>query len=397
MTAFLDASGATQQVDLQVSMYREASQSGMSFQHFINTKYPTDAKKYGTTFEQLMESNGIFMKPNRELGIRASTMDEIMNGTSLQAGGAGVTVKDGVPASRILFPAVFLLAIEDRLIANLTMTADAFESMIAINESVAGDRYEQPKLNFDKPSAGFSQGIAQLAAPASMLTITAADVAYRIPTFSLGMEISDQALKASTLDIVALSLARQAAVQRNIRAQGYMMALFNGDIDNNLGAGDGSLASLGLVDTSTSFDAASVAGAAFTQKSWMKYLIKNGTKRTITHIVTDIDAAMRIEGRTGKPTVFQDDAQSPRIDTQFKLMNPTWAKNPEIFLTQDPNWPTGTLMGFDKTWAIRRVRNITADYQAIEALVMRRSQTMRFDFGEHVNRLFDDAFGCMTI
>lgn len=390
MSAFLDASGATQQVELSVGMYQAAARRGMSFSQYINAEYPTDAKKYGPVFQQLMASEGIFVKPNRELGIRASTMDEILNGKEVGAG--GVTVKDGVPASRILYPAVFLLAIEDKLVANLTMTADAFEGMIAVDESVNGDRYEQPILNFSKPEAGRSQGIAQLAAPASMLTITSSDVAYRIPTFSLGMEISDQALKASTLDIVALSLARQAAVQRNERAQNYMLALFNGDIDNN----DSTLAALGLVDTSASFDAVATGGV-FTQRAWMKYLMKNGTKRTLTHIVTDIDAAMKIEGRTGKPTIFGDNPNSPRIDTQFELMNPTWAVNPKIFLTQDANWPANTLMGIDKTAAIRRVRNLTADYQAIEALVMRRSQTMRFDFGEHVNRLFTDAYGCMTL
>lgn len=388
-TSFRDAKGAIQQVELNVGMYAAAARKGMSFAQYVNDEYPTDAAKYGPVFQQMMASEGIFVKPNRELGIRASTMDEILNG-KMNAG--GVTVKDGVPASRILYPAVFLLAIEDKLVANLTMTADAFEDMIAVNESINGDRYEQPILNFSKPEAARSQGIAQLAAPASMLTITSSDVAKRIPTFSLGMEISDQALKASTIDIVALSLARQAAVQRNERAQNYMLALFNGDIDNN----DSTLAALGLVDTSASFDAVATGGV-FTQKAWMKFLMKNGTKRTLTHIVTDIDSAMKIEGRTGKPTIFGDNPNSPRIDTQFQLMNPTWAVNPKIFLTQDANWPAATLMGLDKTAAIRRVRNLTADYQAIEALVMRRSQQMRFDFGEKVDRLFTDAYGCMTL
>lgn len=388
MPAFIDAKGATQQVDLDVSMYREAAEAGMTLQHFLNKKYPTDTKKYGSAFQQMMADSGIFVQPNKELGIRASTMKEIIDGAPMQAG--GVTVKDGVPASRILFPAVFLLAIEDRLNANLTMTANAFDEMVAIDEGINGDRYEQPILNFTNPTAGFSQGIAQLAAPASMLTITSKDVAYRIPTFSLGLEISDQALKASTLDIVALSIARQAAVQRNIRAQSYLTAILNGDPDNKLAAGDGALP----IDLSTVFDAAATGGV-MTQQAWMYYLMKNGTKRTITHIVTDIKTAMAIEKRTGKPTVFTDDAQSPRIDTQFTLMNPTWAKNPKIFLSQDPTWTPGAIMGLDQQWAIRRVRNISADYQAIEAMVMRRSQTMRFDFGEHVNRLFDDAFGCM--
>lgn len=389
MTAFLDASGATQQVDLNVSMYQQAARAGMSFQQFVNSQYPTNASKYGTVFEQMMASEGIFVRSNRELGIRASTMDDILNG-GMQAG--GVTVKDGIPASRILFPAVFLQAVEDKLTANLTMTGDAFEKMIAVDESINGDRYEQPKINFSKPEAGRHQGVAQLAQPASMLLITASDVARRIPSFALGLEISDQALKASTLDIVSLSLARQAAVERNERAQGYMLALFNGDIDNN----DGSLASLGLVQTSASFDALATGGV-FTQKAWMKYLMNQGTKRTITHIVTDIDVAMKVEGRTGKPTIQGDNPNSPRIDTQFRLMNPTWAVNPEIFLTQDANWPANTLMGLDKTSAIRRVRSLTADYQGIESFVLRRSTAMRFDFGEHVNRLFDEAYGAMTL
>lgn len=391
MTAFYDASGAVQQVELNVSMYQQAARAGMSFQQFVNTQYPTNSAQYGTVFEQMMASEGIFVRPNRELGIRASTMDEILNGR-MQAG--GVTVKDGVPASRILFPAVFLQAVEDKLVANLTMTGDAFEQMIAVDESINGDRYEQPKINFSKPEAGRHQGVAQLAQPASMLLITASDVARRIPSFALGLEISDQALKASTLDIVSLSLARQAAVERNERAQGYMLALYNGDIDNN----DGSLSSLGKVVASSTYDALAVVGNNYiTQKAWMKYLMDQGTKRTLTHLVTDIDTAMKLENRSGKPTIQGDNPNSPRIDTQFSLMNPTWAVNPRIFLTQDSNWPASTIMGLDKSAAIRRVRSLTADYQGIESFVLRRSTAMRFDFGEHVNRLFDDAYGCMTL
>lgn len=395
MTAFLDAAGATQQVPMTVDMYRQAAENGMTFQQFVNRQYPTNVERHGTTFQQMLASEGIFMQANRELGIRPSTMAEILDGvTPMHSNVSGPTVKDGVPASRILFPAVFLQAVEDKLVANLTMTADAFESMIASDESITGDRYEQPQINFKGPEAGFSQGITQLAAPASMLTITSSDKAFRIPTFAIGLEISDQALKASTLDIVALSLARQAAVQRNIRAQGYMLTLLNGDVDN----GDGSLSSLGLSTASSTFDVLAVTGNNFiTQKAWMKYLTVNGTRRTLTHLVTDLDTAMKIENRSGKPIITTDDPNSKRIDTTFNVMNPTWAKNPSIFLTQDANWPATTIMGMDKTWAIRRVRNINATYQAIEAFVMRRSQQMRFDFGEHVNRLHYDAFEVMTL
>jgi hypothetical protein len=389
MAAFLDAKGNTQQVELPVTAYREAAERGMSLQQWVNLNYPTNTEKYGTTFQQLMASEGIYFKPNRELGIRPSTMEEILHGPKREA---GTIVKEGVPTSRILFPAVVMQAVEDKLVANLSMTANAFDEMIAVDEAINGDRYEHAVLNFSKPEAARSQGISQLAQPASMLSITASDKAYRIPTFSLGMEISDQALRITTVDLVALALARQAAVERNERAQNYILALLNGDVDN----GDGSLASLGLSRNTTSLDSAATGGNV-THKAWMKWLMVNGTKRTLTHIVTDFDSAWKVETRTGKPTISNDDSQTSRIDTQFVLMNPTWAPNPKIFLTQDASWPASTLMGIDSRFAIRRVRNISADYQAIEAYVMRRSQAMRFDFGEHVNRLFNEAFDVLTI
>lgn len=391
MASFIDAQGQVQQLNLDVTMYKVAADNGMSFQQYINTQYPTNAEKYGSTFSQLMASEGIFVKADRELGIRPSTMADIMDGRPRVE--AGINVKDAVPASRILFPAVFMQAIEDKLVANLSMTAGAFENMIAVDESITGERYEQPVISYTKTEAGRHQGVAQLAAPASMMLITTSDKAYKIPNFSLGLEISDQALKATSIDFVALSLARQAAVERNERAVNYLLALFNGDVDNN----DGSLSSLGLVDAASSFDAAATGGA-ITQKAWMKYLFKNGTKRTITNIVTDFDTAMKIESRSGKPVITGDDPTSVRIDSLFNVMNPTWAKNPDLFIMPEGSaWAANTIMGLDKNWAIRRVRNLSADYNGIESYVLRRSQAMRFDFGEHVNRLYPEAFGCMTL
>lgn len=389
MPAFRDSTGAIQQLPLSVTMYAQAAEAGMSLQHWVATQYQTDAERYGSVWAQVLESEGIFVRPNREVGIRPSTMAEMFGGNSAQA---GIIVKDGVPASRILFPAVFMQLVEDKLVADMAMTANAFDELVGYDEGITGDRYEQPVINFSKAEAARSQGSSQLADPPSMMTITTKDTAYRIPAFALGLEVSDQALKATAIDFVALAMARQFAVERNERAQGYVLQLYNGDIDN----GDGTLSSLGLVDNASSFDA-SATGGAITQKAWMKYLMKNGTKRTLTHLVTDIDTAMKIETRTGKPVITGDDPNSTRIDTQFALMNPTWAKNPRIFLTQDSAWPANTIMGLDKRYAVRRVRNLSATYQAVEAFVMRRSTQMRIDFGEHVNRMFTDAYGCMVL
>ena len=389
MAAFRNAAGETQQVELSVGMYREAASRGMSLQQYLNNEFDTDTKRYGTVFGQMLDSEGIYLRPDRELGIRPSTMAEILN-PSIQASSV---VKDQVPTSRILFPAVVMQAVEDKLLASLTMTSNAFDQMIAVDESINGERYEHPVLNFDKPSAARSQGISQLAQPASMLTITVSDKAYKIPTFALGMEISDQALKSTTIDFVALSLARQAAVERNERAQNYVLALLNGDADN----GEASLASLGYMVNSTTYDAAATGATPMTQKCWIKYLMANGTKRTLTHLITDVDTAMKIENRTNKPTITQDDGTTNRFDTQFNVMNPTWAKNPALFITDISSWPANTVLGLDKMWAVRRVRNLSADFNGIEAYVMRRSQMMRFDFGEHVNRLYPEAFGGLVL
>lgn len=395
MSAYFDTQGRTQQLDIQVTMYREAAEAGMSLSQYINTKFPTNAEVYGgSTFQQLLASEGIFVSANREYGIRPSTLDQIVNGGI----NAGSIIKDQVPTSRILYPAVIMQAIEDKLNASFTMTSDAFEQLIAVDENISGERYEYPVLNFDKPAAARAQGVSQLAQPPSMLTITTSDKAFKIPTYALGLEVSDQALKSTTIDFLALSLARQAAVERNERAQTYLMAILNGDVDN----GDGSIASKGFMYNSSTFDAAATGGA-LTQKAWIKYLMKNGTKRTITHLITDVDTAMKIEGRTGKPVITNDDGTTNRFDTQFNVMNPTWAKNPQLFIVDTEvgsataAWPANTILGLDKNWAIRRVRNLNANYNGIESYVMRRSTQMRFDFGEHVNRLYDEAFGGLVL
>ena len=416
MSNFYNARGEIQELAPVVSMYRQAADAGQNLQQFLAANYVTDTKKFGSTFDQLCASEGIVSMPNKELGVRASTMYDIFEGRPSIEG--AVTTKDAIPASRILFPAFFMQAVEDRLIANQTMTADAFEKMIAIDDSVAGDRYEQPQINYTNPTAGKSQRISQSVAPASMMTITTSDRPYRIPSFSLGLEISDQAVKAASIDLVSLSVSRQIMIERNTRAQGYLTSALNGDPDNTAGGfSEPQLSSLTGTTTpanlagSQKYRNASDAnmdplstGGVLTQKAWMKYLTYNSQLRTITHVVTDLDGALAIQNRTGRPSIFGtgtglngDSGVSPRINTNESVMNPLWADSTNIFITVDPNWPAKTIMGIDSRFALRRVTNLNAEYTAIEAFVMRRSTQMRFDWGQHVTRLFIDAFDCLYL
>ncbi len=390
MASFLDASGSRHDVPLAVTMYKEAADAGMSLPQYINTNFPTNVGAHGSTFDQLLASEGIFIRGDIEHGIRPSTVYDVLNKS------AGVNTKDNSQPnpSRILFPAAILTAMEDRLLVDLEETPNAFDSMIAMEDSIPNDRFERPILNFTKPAGARSQGIAQLAMPNSMLVITASDVSRKIPTMSLGLEISDQAVKATTLDLVGLSLARQAATERNERTNGYILSLLNGDADVDMVA----LSTIsGKVVKANTLDAGIIVANTLSQTAWIKWLATNSTKRKITHVVTDLAGAMAIENRTGRPTVVTDNPNSPRIDTISSVINPSWEPNVKIFLSHDANWPAGIIMGMDSRYGIHRVKSLSASYEAIEALVMRRATQMRFDHGEIVYRLFDEAFEVLNL
>ena len=384
----IDAKGDKNAVDLSVGMYKEAADAGLSLRQHLAVAYPTNADKYGSAYEQLLEQCGVFVKGNKDAGIKGSTMADML--APKEGAGTAIT-REGIPASRILFPAVILQVIEDKLQVDYSTNPNALSSMIAVEDSIEGDRWERPVLNFTNPEAARGAGVSQLSLPNSMLTITASDKSMRVPSWAIGLEISEQALKSTTLDLVGLAVARQAAVEANERANGYILSLLNGDIDTSMAA----LSTFsGKVVTAVSLDSAATSG--LTQKAWLGWLTTRANKRTITHIVTDLAGALAIEGRAGKPIVTTDNPTSQRIDTVFEVINPTWQTNVKIFLSNDTNWPAKTIMGIDGRYGIHRVNSLSAQYSAIEQFVLKRSTAMRIDKGELVYRLFDEAFEVMT-
>jgi len=385
----VNARGENTPVDLSMASYRDAAEAGLSLGQHLARQVPVNASKDGTVMQQLLEQCGIFTKSNKEFGIRASTMEDVLNPKEANNGTA--ITRDGVPASRLLFPAVILDVIEDKLQVNRSTNPNALTSMLAQDDSIAGDRWERPVLNFSKPEAARSAPVSQLSMPNSMLTITASDKSMRIPSYGIGMEISEQALRSTTLDLVGLAVARQASVEGNERANGYIMSLLNGDVDMGMAA----LSTFaGKVRTAVSLDAAATTG--LTQLAWLTWLTQRAEKRTITHIVTDLAGAMAIENRTGKPVITGDNPNSARIDTLIEVINPTYSARVRVFLTNDPNWPAKTIMGLDSQFGIHRVASLTAQYSAIEQFVLKRSTAMRVDSGEVVYRLFDEAFEVLT-
>lgn len=387
MASYIDINGATQQVNIQASDYRRAAESGLTLRQLINREHPT-AEGASDAWTQLCASEGLFTGRDNRYGIAPATMDAILNGsTRVEAGGI---VKDANPVSRILFPMFQMGSLEDKLRNSDYGILSLFNGAAAVVDTINNDRFERPILSYSRPEAARSKPIAQLSEPASMLSITASDKSWRITGSSIGLEISDQAMNIG-LDLVTLAMVRQAEVEMQEKVEGYMLSFLNGDADLDMVA----LSSVsGAVSTAVSLDSAATTG--ITQKAWVKWLFNNSRKRKITHIICNLDAALAIQNRTGRPTVQGDNATSKRIDTLESVVNPMWPDTVKVLITMDPNFPANTVLGFDAGYGYHVVNSTVLNYSAAEAYAMRRSTKYRVDTGMIAYRLFDEAWSCLT-
>lgn len=384
------SAGDAQQIEVTLdNTIKAAKEANLTVRDYVNSAYVTDAEKYGDAFSQLCASEGIILQGSRPYGIKAPSLDAVLNGRPQIE--AGAVVRTPTSQARILLMPAIGALVEDKLLSDLDMNANAFDAMVAMDTVIADDWYLWPEANFAGPEAGRSQITSQLAKPANMLTLTTSEKSLRVPTYSLGIEWSEQATKYLNLDFIALSIARQVAVERNERANKDLLAMLSGDAD----VGQGALSGIaGKVKTAASLDAAATAG--ITQLAWMLWLYNNGKKRRITHVVTDITGALAIQNRSGRPVVTGDNGTSVRVNTNEIVANPTWGDNVEIFITDDANWPSKSVMGIDARYAIQRVTSSNATYSAIEDFVLRRASAMRFDYGSVSRRLYNDAFEVLT-
>lgn len=390
MASFIDHTGARQQVEVSLdSLIKPAKEANLSVRDYTNQAYNTDASKFGDAFSQLCASEGIVLQGSRPYGIKAPSLDAVLNGRPTIE--ANAIVRTPTSQARVLLMPAIGALVEDKLLADLDMNANAYDSMVAMDTVIADEWYLWPEANFAGPEAGRSQITSQLAKPVNMLTLTTSEKSLRVPTYSLGIEWSEQATKYLNLDFISLSIARQMAVERNERANKDLLAMLSGDAD----VGQGALSGIAnKVKTASGLDAAATAG--ITQLAWMLWLYNNGKKRRITHVVTDITGALAIQNRSGRPVITGDNGTSTRINTNESVMNPTWGDDVQVFITDDASWPAKTIMGIDARFAIQRVTSTNASYQAQEDFVLRRASAMRFDYGSVSRRLYNDAFEVLT-
>ena len=377
-----DATGALAEVDVNLELFRAASESG--FAHGLRQ---LDAK-IQTAPDGLTASQQVYA----QLGFARKdiTLKAVMGMDAYQ----GASTQDNSITGRLVTQAFLMDAIESALRSSDYGIMGIFNRKAAVIDSINGTKFERPILNYTRPAAGRSKAIAQLSEPTSMLLLTASDKSFKIAGSSIGIEYSDQVANSVTLPIVTLSMQRQAEEEALERVEDQLLNFLNGDTDLDMVA----LASVpgAVKNAKTDYDSSLTAGK-LSQTAWVGWLFNNSRKRRIDTVVTDLAGALAIENRSGRPNVQGDNATSKRIDTLESVVNPTWPDRVEVIISQDPNWPANTIMGWDSRYGYHIVNSTSLSYSAMEEFAIRRSTRMRFDTGSIAYRLYDSAFSVLTL
>lgn len=381
----VDHTGAQAEVDVNLQLAGEAKAAGAvhPLAHLDN-KVVTNPDQ-PTARQQVYAQMGLLRK-----GLK---LQEAMDAVYAPAN-AGPAVDDGLITGRLVTQAYLFDAISSKLSQSDYGIMGIFNRKAAAVDTINNTKFDRPILNYTRPEGARSRNTAQLSEPASMLLLTVSDTSYKIPSSSIGMEYSDEAAKQVSLDIVTMSVTRQAEVEALERVEQQLLAFLNGDADYGISAL--SAVAGAVKNAKTDYDSALTAGN-LSQKAWVGWLFNGSRKRRINTIITDLAGALAIENRANRPTAQNDNATSKRIDTGMVVLNPTWPDQVDIIISQDPNWPANTIVGFDSAYGYHLVNSSSLSYTAYEAFAIRRSTKWRMDTGSMSYRLFDDSWSVLTL
>ena len=278
--SIFDLDGKPFEVKIGLEDYAAAAEAELTLGQFYARKYPTNMKAFGSPLEQMMVSVGAFLSADKHLGYSPPTMKSLIEGGA-NINMSSITRPDGTqnntPAGRYFFPAILLEVIQSALETNHSPFISGFNRMVALRRSISQPRYDQVIVNTSGPRSGVAQPIGQLQNPTRILSFTTSSTQKTIPQYAVGMEISEQAMKAATLDQIAFSM-REFMLQEQVDViKRDIKEFVNGSTDS----GQTALTSV----TAQSFDPAIVAAGAITQKAWVKWLYEEDEKRQITDVI----------------------------------------------------------------------------------------------------------------
>lgn len=379
--------GNSVDIELSHTLYLEAADKGTTMPMLMQMKYgdKVDLSK-GTVFDQCLLNSGIYMGTDNLRGLGSPTVKQMFDGLQLDM--AGIRSPDGKSgniSARILFPQVILETIAENLTKDQSDFLSAYNSMVGITRNVASSKVDQPVIN-TKASEDVEAGdVAQLSEPTSLVSITVGDTTKRIPTKAVGLMISDEAQRASTLDLVALAMSAHARGERIRMVERDLNAMVNGDVDRGMAAL--------TAKTAKSYDDSITAAGQITKTAWIKFLRDNYQTRNLNAVMMSLDTAIALD-KALTPTDHTEDRS--RIATGFGIRN-LGIKDPAVLLVDDTVLSAGRIVGLDTRYAIQRMINVSAAYDAVEDFVLRRAKAFRVDHGESSFRLYDEAWNVMDL
>lgn len=372
-------------MQLDVGMYKAAGENGRTLREEVRHAASQQGVSWdpskGDLIDQLYMDSGLL---DGRFGGNSPTMKELMS-QKLSNNFRAPDGSDQSIAARILYPQLILETLrENALDDDGGDLINAFNRSVAISTNIPGSLADQPIINTRGPEESESGRITQLAEPETMISITVGQTAHRIPTKSIGLTISDEALAATSVDLVRIVMEAQARGERLRRVQTQLKAMVLGDADYGMDP-------LPQVEAK-SFDSTLTQGK-ISKRAYLKWLLAGGKNINIGRIFTSIDEALTLDEAL-LPAVTGSDAS--KIPAPFA----GWIsgkKAPDFALVEQDTFGAGVFVGLDPRYAIQRFVNVHAAYEAIEDYVMRRAKSFRVDHGEISTRLHDDAWSVMNL
>lgn len=295
---------------------------------------------------------------------------------------------DRSPAGRIIFPEILLRTVEAELRESKDDYFQMYERMVAMTQVINGPRFDQPIINVSYPEESASNRISELAEPDAMISITTGNTSRKVPTKSIGLMISEEAMATTTLDLVNIIMTAQARGERYRMVQEQLGAILNGDPD----FGEAGLSGY----TAKSLDPTIATAGEITHTAWIKFLRRDFRRKSLNFAIADLDTALAIESRKGKPTRDTVYAAGSNFDADMTVDNLN-ARTIPLFLCDTEVAGANTVVSLDTRYGIRRVINVSANYSAVQEFVLRKARALRIDYAEMAHSLYPEAFEKMTL
>lgn len=366
-----------------VEVYKAAAEAGMDLRQYLRTQCADFDVTMGDPIDQMMTNAGM-MDAQHRTG-PALTMAQMASMTTAE----GFRRPDGSDNSlgaRLLYPQLILETLNANALRDDGSDILAiWESMIALTRNINGNKAEQPIIDTSAPEGSRSGRIAQLAEPETMISITTGEKSFRIPTNSIGLMIANDAMAATTIDLVRIVMEAQSRGDKIRRVNEQIRAMVFGDIDAGIAA-------LPVTKIGT-FDSKITENGVITKRAYLKWLQSVQKTANVSTLLTDIDTAIDL-----------DEALLPKVTgTDASKISNSWGginlgiTQPRITPFDTDVFGAGIIVGLDPRYAIQRFVNISASYDAIEEYVMRKATGFRVDFGESATRLYDEAWSVVSL